>query len=364
MKVLMTADTIGGVWSYALELATTLSNRDITVELATQGAPLSADQRRELDAVPNVTLHESTFQLEWMDEPWDDVSRAGEWLLGLEQRLRPDVLHLNDYSHGALPWHTPALVVGHSCVLSWWRAVKGCAAPRRYDRYYENVRAGLLAAQAIVAPSGSMAEALAHHYGPIEGVRVIPNGRDPMRFTPARKESFVFAAGRVWDEAKNLSTLGIAAQGLPWSVFIAGDVRHPDGRQANTGHARSVGRLDASALARWYASASIYALPALYEPFGLAVLEAALSGCALVLGDIPTLRELWTDAAVFVPPHDPPALRAALLRLINDDGLRADLGREAARRARQHTALRMAEQYVSLYRELSGAGHAPVLVAS
>ncbi len=32
-------------------------------------------------------------------------------------------------------------------------------------------------------------------------------------------------------------------------------------------------------------------LPARYEPFGLSVLEAALSGCALVLGDIPSLRE-------------------------------------------------------------------------
>ena len=33
-------------------------------------------------------------------------------------------------------------------------------------------------------------------------------------------------------------------------------------------------------------TASIYALPARYEPFGLSILEAALSGCALVLGDI------------------------------------------------------------------------------
>ena len=54
--------------------------------------------------------------------------------------------------------------------------------------------------------------------------------------------------------------------------------------------------------------AAIYALPARYEPFGLSILEAALSGCALVIGDIPSLREIWADAALFVPSdgHDAP----------------------------------------------------------
>ncbi|MEB3829625.1 glycosyltransferase [Phormidium sp. CCY1219] len=55
-------------------------------------------------------------------------------------------------------------------------------------------------------------------------------------------------------------------------------------------------------LSHWYARAAIYAFPARYEPFGLSVLEAALSGCALVLGDIPRLREMWGDAAVFANP--------------------------------------------------------------
>jgi glycogen synthase len=56
--------------------------------------------------------------------------------------------------------------------------------------------------------------------------------------------------------------------------------------------------------ADWYARASIYALPARYEPFGLSALEAALSGCALILGDIPSLREVWLEAAPYVSPDD------------------------------------------------------------
>jgi hypothetical protein len=63
-----------------------------------------------------------------------------------------------------------------------------------------------------------------------------------------------------------------------------------------------LGELPRDALAARAGAASIYALPARYEPFGLSVLEAALSGCALVLGDIASLRETWGDAAVYVPP--------------------------------------------------------------
>ena len=59
---------------------------------------------------------------------------------------------------------------------------------------------------------------------------------------------------------------------------------------------RLLGSLSPRALAAWLARAAIYCLPARYEPFGLSVLEAALSGCALVLGDIPSLREIWDDA--------------------------------------------------------------------
>ena len=60
----------------------------------------------------------------------------------------------------------------------------------------------------------------------------------------------------------------------------------------------------------WLRRATIFALPARYEPFGLSALEAGLAGCALVLGDIP-MREVWHDAAMFVPPEQPAALENA-----------------------------------------------------
>ncbi len=82
------------------------------------------------------------------------------------------------------------------------------------------------------------------------------------------------------------------------------------------------------------------------------MLEAALSGCALVLGDIDSLREIWDGAAVFVPPNDTSALAEAIERLAHSERARAGLGDCARRRGLTLTPIRMAGAYASLYREL------------
>src|ERR1041384_5191725 len=97
-RVLMTADTVGGVWTYALELSRALGELGIEVALATMGAPLSIDQWAEARALPGVRVFESDFKLEWMADPWNDVARAGEWLLDLERQLQPDFVHLNSFA--------------------------------------------------------------------------------------------------------------------------------------------------------------------------------------------------------------------------------------------------------------------------
>jgi glycosyltransferase involved in cell wall biosynthesis len=102
-------------------------------------------------------------------------------------------------------------------------------------------------------------------------------------------------------------------------------------------------------VASWLRRAAIYAFPARYEPFGLSVLEAALSGCALVLGDLPTLRDLWEGAAIFVAPDNPGDLRLALEGLIDDLVLRQSLAMRARRRALLYTPRRMAAAYLEVY---------------
>src|SRR4029078_7861114 len=123
LRVLMTADTVGGVWTYALQLAKALSPHGVTVSFATMGSPLNREQWQEASRLPNVEVFQSSYRLEWVSDPWSDVAAPEEWLLEWEERTQPDIVHLTGYAHGPLPWRAPALVVGHSCVLSWLRAV-------------------------------------------------------------------------------------------------------------------------------------------------------------------------------------------------------------------------------------------------
>src|SRR5689334_20612799 len=152
-KILMTADTVGGVWTYALDLCRELRPHGVSVALATMGQPMSKDQKMQAAALENVTVFESAFRLEWMDEPWQDTERAGAWLLQIRDRVQPDLVHLNGYVHGNLPWNAPVLVVGHSCVFSWWQAVRGELPPAQWTRYRESVTKGLRAANLVAAPS-------------------------------------------------------------------------------------------------------------------------------------------------------------------------------------------------------------------
>ncbi len=371
-RLLMTADAVGGVWAYALELARALAPHGTRVELATMGRRPTAAQRAEA-AAAGVALHESDWALEWMDDPWADVARAGEWLLALERRLAPDLVHVNGYAHGALPWRAPSVVVAHSCVCSWWRAVRGEDAPAAWDRYRDAAAAGLAAAGAVVAPTRAMADALPAHYGAraaarggLPAARVVPNARRAEAYPPAaRKEPVVLTAGRLWDDAKNVRAVAVAAAGQPWVAYVAGDDTPPAGAGGGEGAralrdaaapgeggptaVRWLGVLEPEALAAWMGRAAVYALPARYEPFGLSALEAALAGCALVLGDIPSLREVWGDAALFVHPESATQLACALRTLDADPDYRQALAERARARALTYTPARMAAGYLDAY---------------
>jgi hypothetical protein len=187
MTVLMTTDTVGGVWHYSLELARGLGSYGIRTVLATMGPPLSAAQRRAASAIPGLQIQESRYRLEWMPDSETDIQRAGEWLLSLERRFSPDVVHVNGFAHGSLAWKAPCLVVAHSCVLSWWLFVKGEPAPQKWDGYARFVCHGLAAADLCVFPTRSLHEVLSTLYGPFTTAAVIYNGRNHMDFPTSTK---------------------------------------------------------------------------------------------------------------------------------------------------------------------------------
>lgn len=362
MRILMTTDAVGGVWVQATTLARALCRRNYEVVLVTLGPAPRSDQLDALQGVPGLRLEMTDLELEWMDPEGADFARAMTQLKAICRRVQPDLVHVNGYREAQADWSAPVIVGAHSCVGSWWRACRPGEQPdERWLPYVAKVREGLAFADGWVSPTAAFRDEIQRLYNPPTRGRVIWNGL-PLSSAKAKKEPFILAAGRMWDEAKNIPALAAAAPGLRWPVRVAGPLRSSGAEVHSIPGVELLGELPRGDLLRQMQHAAIFASPALYEPFGLTVLEAAASGCALVLSDIPTFHELWDDAAVFVDPRKLADLHAALDALARDDGRRANLQRRAAARAKRYALQTMADEYSGLYETLTGSvplGHAP-----
>ncbi len=355
-RILMTADAVGGVWVYATELARSLCEHGHDVMLAVMGPRPRPDQLCPLRGVHGLQLTMTDLHLEWMDPEGTDVKRATEVLLNFADEFHPDVVHLNSFREASLHWPAPVLTVAHSCVRTWWHACRGIPLDEaRWRGYCDRVAAGLRAADVWVAPTASFCDLISTAYRPCAQGRVIRNGLD-IAASATTKQPCVLGAGRLWDDAKNLAAVAAIASELPWPVHIAGETREPGGEEATVhGPVNFLGALSRSALLEEMRGASIFVAPALYEPFGLTALEAAASGCALVLSDLPGFRELWDDAALFVDPRDRNAIRTALLAACRDNALRTRLQVKARARARRFSRGAMTGAYRRLYSEMTAS---------
>lgn len=362
MHVLVTADTVGGVWTYARELVTGLVRRGVRVTLVSFGEIPTPDQSKWLESVRGVDFRATAFRLEWMQEAREDLNASSEFLQAIIEEVRPDVLHLNQFAYGALDLDIPRIVVAHSDVVSWWASVKG-EVPQDVpwmDWYREVVQRGLEQATAVVAPSRWMLDNIRRYYCEPRAGSVIYNGRSPVLFNPhISKEQSILSVGRLWDSGKQVSLLLRGDAGMP--ITIAGTEQHPDEvyregspfALVDRDRIHMLGQQSEGQLRHLYGRAAIYAATSRYEPFGLAPLEAALSRCALVMNDIPSFREIWGDAACYFEANDQTSLFEMLNRLVFDRELRLTHANLAYNRARQYfNADRMVDQYLNLYQKL------------
>lgn len=354
-QVLMTADTIGGVWPYTVELCGALARHGVTVTLMTMGRLPDEAQLAQIRGLDNVDLVPTAYRTEWMADCAEDLARSGEELLQLETALAPDVVHLNGYWHAGLSFRAPVLLTAHSCVTSWWKACRKTALPAEWAPYERCVADAVRRANMLVAPTTAFLAEFQALHGDAASARTIHNGRSQTRFKPGVKRRIVLAAGRVWDEAKNISLLCRAAEQLDVPIVVAGELVAPDGAIFDANGIAALGKLTTAEMARWMAEAAVFAAPARYEPFGMGILEAALSGCALILSDIPSLRELWDGAATFVNPDDLAGLRRAIRMLSEMPQLAASDGRKARERALTYSSERMGDLYYLAYQDMVGA---------
>jgi len=358
LRVLMTADAVGGVWQYALDLAEGLRPHGVDTVLAVLGPAPSSDQQHRAQAA-GVDLVATGLPLDWTAESADQVEEAGEAVARLAADLAPDVVHLNNPALAAgTRFRSPVVAVCHSCVATWWQAVRGGPLPETFVWRTDLVRKGYRAADTLLAPTAAFAHATARCYDLNKTLTVVRNGRRPVRPSgeAAAGEPFVFTAGRLWDDGKNLAALDRAAARLSIPVMAAGPLEGPNGARAEVRHVAALGRLTDDEIAGHLQAQPIFVSAARYEPFGLAVLEAAQAGCALVLSDIPTFRELWDGAALFVAPDDDAAMAAVIERLAQDADARRRMGEAAKAKAAACSVEAMSKGVLSAYHSVLPQG--------
>jgi len=352
-RILMTVDAVGGVWQYALGLAEQMVSGGDSFVFAGLGPVPSQDQRRQAEEIG---------KLVWLKTPPDWMAAAPVELDGFPDELAPlildhaiDLVQLNAPAQAArLSVPCPVVTVAHSCVVTWFHVVRGSKPPEAWAWHADYNRAGLERADVVIAPSASHGSTLAACYGPLSRLQVVHNAVRPAP-PGGKRQNKVVAAGRWWDAGKNGEILDAAAALVDLPVYCAGATQGPNGDGMSFRHAISLGSISNVETRNLMAEASLFVSPSIYEPFGLAALEAANAGTPLILSDIPTYRELWADAAEFFPPGDAIELANAINRLSASADMRAELGSAALRRSRLYTTEKQAAAMSSAYQRASAA---------
>ena len=353
----MTTDTVGGVWTFTRELSTELLKRGHSVAMVSFGRLPSSEQSSWASDLRAAHPHSfqftaSTAPLEWSQENARSWNEGAPVLRALSQQWRPDLLLSSQFCFGAADVDVPRVVVAHSDVLSWARACKLIAlSPTPWlEGYKALVRGGLLKAAAVVAPTAAVLQELSLGFGLPSAGTVIPNGRSAGSSPDQpRRQLQAVSAGRLWDEAKGLDLLRTCE--LPVPVLVAGEAEFEgESLPLMPPGVRLLGPLAADPLHDVFRESAIYLCTSHYEPFGLAPLEAALCGCAIVARDLPSLREVWGDDALYF--RDANGLRHQVQTLTDSPSALGDMQARAQRRARTYTVERMADAYLHLFAHL------------
>lgn len=353
LKILMTTDTVGGVWTYSLELCRALMPYNLEIHLLGLGALPDDNQIKEINKFDHVTFYPTDFKLEWMENPWEDIRKTENKIETLCHIIEPDLFHFNNYISEKTCRNLPKITVYHSCVQTWWQAVNDCKAPEEWNRYIEHLKDACNTSDVVVFPTEAIKNTACQVHEILSPCMVIHNAREMMVAEAVEREKIILCTGRIWDKAKNLKALCELADQLPWPIYVAGDNANPNTLERVTlDNVRFLGKLTFEELKYWLERTEIYINPALYEPFGLAVLEAAKAGCALALGNLDSLQEVWQENALYFNPKNEKQIVDTLLNFIENDELRKAYQQKAKKQSGQYNLKAMGESYYQTYQTL------------
>src|SRR5690606_23327057 len=285
-RILMTADAVGGVWQYATDLSGELTAQGHQITLALLGPAPSADQRRRAAEIDGLRLVETGLPLDWLCDNPEPVTKAARAIAEMAREEGVDIVHCNMPTlAGAARFEAPLLAVTHGCVSTWWQAAKDEPLAPAYRWHRTMMHQGLGAADTGVAPSASYAAMVRRSYRLPALPRVVHNGREPIgasasqaRLEP-RPIHAALTVGRLWDSVKNAALLDRVAGAIEAPFLAAGAQRGPHGETIALSHLQVLGELDRGQLQALLAQRPVFVSAASFEPFGLAVLEAAGAGC-------------------------------------------------------------------------------------
>jgi glycosyltransferase involved in cell wall biosynthesis len=257
----------------------------------------------------------------------------------------PDVFFAPAYT-APVRLAAPLAVTIHDVSFSrhpeWFRFREG-------KRRHLLTRSAARRAQAVVTVSEFSQREIHELYGvPAERIRVIRNGLTIPRVAGSgARDPLVLYAGSIFNRRRVpdlIAAFAIAARKVPAAqLVIAGEDRtFPPQDLVAAAAAHGVeGRVSLRSyvsdgeLASLYTRASVFAFLSEYEGFGLTPLEALAAGVPIVVLDTPVAREIYGDAAIFVPKDDAAATAEALTRLMTSpEAARSQLARAGAVLAR------------------------------
>ena len=174
---------------------------------------------------------------------------------------------------------------------------------------------------------------------------------------------FLFSLGRL-NQRKNLGTLirahaALRAQGrMDLTLVIGGKVDHgveelvrSFRESPRSSRVHWVGLIPDADLPAFYAGATCFVYPSLFEGFGLPLLEAMACGCPVVSSDRTACPEVVGTAGLLVDPEDETAIAAAIAGVLDDEALRVDLRERGLARSRLFTWEESARRTLGVLRD-------------